>query len=138
VGTYLELRKRAKPQDEGDDGPKELSHVELVSDTPPGEHTFSKQYVDQAVAEGWVEYAGSPMSYTVEPDPLGDFRDSGPLALTVPGDVLVLHLVKDDVPLDVRYRIVDPPCPRGFRVADSDEPSGFRASNDFGLELEEA
>jgi hypothetical protein len=110
--------------------------VELVSDAP-ATHIFSKQYVEREIAAGWMEFTGKPVSYKVTPDPLGEFAEASPLTIKVPGDQLVLHVVKDGEPCDITYRITHFPVPRSFRRDDENEADGIRIAPEYGVELVE-
>lgn len=109
--------------------------VELVSDAPET-LVFSKHFVDQAVADGWVRFAGDPVDYEVTPDPLGAFAGASSLTLRSPGDRLVLGVVKDGERLELSYRITHYPVPRSFRYADEREDDGIRIAPEYGVELE--
>lgn len=115
----LVLRKRAdKSGPEPAQGqPWPLLHVELLSPAPV-QWGFSSQYVDAAIADGWMTWAGDPLDHEVEPDPGGQFKNLGRQTLHFPGDRLVLEL-KDEHGADIEivYRITDPPEPPGFRDA---------------------
>lgn len=133
----LELHKIADKSGtapaEGEPWP--LRHVELHSALPPT-HVFSDQYVHQAIAEGWMEFTGKPLKYKVHPDPGGEFRFASPQTLSLPGDQIVLHLVREGEEIDVVYRITEGPVPRGFRIEDDDEPTGFRSTHEYRVALE--
>lgn len=136
--AVLLIRKRAvktgKEPAEGEAWP--LDYVELQSEVPD-EMDFSDGFVDDGVRLGWIEFAGKPLSYTVTPDPLGDFKYMGDQVQKLPGNQLVLHLVKDGEKVDVTYDIIQPPVPRAFRVADDTELSGFRSNQFYKCALKE-
>lgn len=108
--------------------------VELVSD-PPDIHVWSAPYVDRETKAGWLAFAGSPVKYEVTPDPNGQMATASKLTLTLPGDRLVMHVVKDGKPAEFVYRITHYPVPQFFRLADDREPDGIRAANEYGVEL---
>jgi hypothetical protein len=128
------LHKRADKSGDREPGAAwPVSHVELLSEVPD-EWAFSEQFVKQGVAEGWITYRGDGVDYEVHPDPLGAMGNSGEITLKLPGDTLVLSLVKDGEPVEVAYLILVPPVPVGYRAVDESEPLGLRANHDFKCE----
>lgn len=128
MGQTLHLHKRGELG-----GP--VTHVELESDVPET-HIFSEPFVTKAVAEGWMEFSGSPLEYDIFPDPLGEHKGFANTTKTLEGDHLTLHLRKDGKDVDVVYKITHVPVPRGFRTTDDREPDGLRIAPEYGVELE--
>lgn len=124
----FELRKRADKSGpapaEGESWP--LARVEFSGDLPET-WEFSEDFVKQGVAEGWISYAGAPLSYVLNGDPLGEFAVFATQEARLPGDRLVLDLFNGGE-VTATYRITRGPCPRGFRHEDGTTNHTFQIS----------
>lgn len=128
----MEIHKHADKRGErGANGNWPLTHVEIVGDVP-AQHSFRDNLVTEALDEGWMRFEGKPMSYTVQPDPLGaETRFLGEQTVTLPGDRLVMSVHHRGRDTEIVWKITRGPTPRGFRVPDKDEPSGFSATHSY-------
>lgn len=132
----LELHRQSDYTQGVQGPPWPLLHVEVKGEIPE-HHSFSDQFVHAAMSEGWMSLEGEPFVYECQPDPLGaSTRFTGPQTITLPGDVLVMKVVRDGENIEVRWQIVRGPTPRGYRIPDEESPSGWSAPHDFEVELQ--